>query len=65
MEHIKENNMKTNCKDCIACVPNEEVASRSIFAFPEDYECLMLENNFPNLAYLCVFFINGDPIWKN
>ncbi len=55
---------KAECKDCIACCPNEEAANKSEFDFPDDYECLLLCEEFPELAYQCIGYLAGSPFWS-
>ena len=55
-------NSKANCKDCLCCWISEGALENveSDFSFPEDYECGMKVDLFPDQAYMCREFRYDD-----
>ena len=60
----------SSCKNCVMCVPNEFVYTKSEFLFPDDTECGMGDELYPECGYLCPNYQYQDngyievlPIW--
>ena len=49
--------MKAECKDCYMSEPNEEVYYKDTFRFPDEYECCLGEDSFPDCAHMCIEFM--------
>ena len=56
--------MKAECKDCINCDIKDEAAAKEEFDFPDDYDCILEQVDFPEQAHLCTDFIDCRPFWE-